>query len=146
MKHLLKSITIILSILFLFVPKAFSVSWDLLCNDWTNRNNDPFCLSNAKEFNPANWLDLIDLLSNSINFLLTFVALIATILWIYGWFLMLTAANDDEKVKKWKKIIIFAVIWIIVIFLAYPLTKIIFWESWEPDSWLFEATWDYTNP
>ena len=55
---------------------------------------------------------------NIIAFLVTFLYLIAVVLAIYGWFLILTAAGDDEKVSKWRKVIFQAVLGLIVIFLA----------------------------
>ncbi len=58
--------------------------------------------------------------------LLFFLGLIAVLFIIYAGFMILTAGWDDEKVKKWKSIIIQAIIWIIVIFLAYSIVNWIF--------------------
>lgn len=49
---------------------------------------------------------------------MTFLYLIAVVFGIWGWFNILTAAWDEEKVKKWKTILIQAMIWLVVIFLA----------------------------
>ena len=58
--------------------------------------------------------------------LLMFLWVIAVWFIIYAGFLILTAGWDEEKVKKGKTIMIQAVIWIIVIFLAYSIVNWIF--------------------
>ncbi len=50
--------------------------------------------------------------------LLTFLYLVAVILGIWGGFNILTASGDEEKVKKGKTIILQAIGWVVVIFLA----------------------------
>ena len=47
-----------------------------------------------------------------------FLYLIAVIYAIWGGFNILTAGGDEEKVKKWKTILIQAILGLIVIFLA----------------------------
>lgn len=56
---------------------------------------------------------------------LTFLYLAAVILIIYWWFLIFTAWSDDEKVKKWKQVIIEALIWVVVIYLANSIVKLV---------------------
>lgn len=64
---------------------------------------------------------------------LTFLKLLAVLLIIYAWFNMLTSAWDEEKAKKSKTIIVFAIIWLLIIFLAWPITNfIIDILSWNP--------------
>jgi hypothetical protein len=60
-----------------------------------------------------------------IVFLLGFLKLVAIIIIIYAWFNMLISAWDEEKFKKSKKIIIFAIIWLAIIYLAWPITSFI---------------------
>lgn len=67
-------------------------------------------------------------------FILGFLYIIATIYGIYWWYQIFTAWDDDEKVKKWKTIIIQACIWIVVIFLAGPIAWFMFW--WSGNPWL----------
>lgn len=50
--------------------------------------------------------------------LLTFLYLVAVLLGIWWGFNILTASWDEEKVKKWKTILLQALGWIVVIFLA----------------------------
>lgn len=58
-------------------------------------------------------------------YFLTFLKLVAVILIIYAWFNMLTSAWDEEKAKKSKTIIVFAIIWLLIIYLAWPITNLI---------------------
>ncbi|MFH1375500.1 MAG: hypothetical protein ABIH35_02410 [Patescibacteria group bacterium] len=60
---------------------------------------------------------------NWTNFFLGFFALIAMVALIYAGFLYVTAAGNDEQATKAKKIIIWVVIGIIVILLAYALVN-----------------------
>lgn len=54
---------------------------------------------------------------------LTFLYLVAVVFGLWGGFNILTAAGDEEKVKKGKTIIIQALIGIIVIFLAGTIVE-----------------------
>ena len=49
---------------------------------------------------------------------MTFLYLVAVVYWIWWGFNILTAGWDEEKVKKWKTVLIQAMIWLVVIFLA----------------------------
>ena len=53
-----------------------------------------------------------------ITFIAGFLYFISVLYALYGGFLILTAAGDEEKVKKGKTVIIHAIIGLIVIFLA----------------------------
>ncbi|MCK5472314.1 hypothetical protein KAI54_03965 [Candidatus Gracilibacteria bacterium] len=57
------------------------------------------------------------------NFFLRFLALAAMIALIYAGFLYVTAAGNDEQAGKAKKIIVWVVVGIIVILLAYALVN-----------------------
>ncbi len=58
-------------------------------------------------------------------YVLTFLKLIAVILIIYAWFNMLTSAWDEDKAKKSKTIIVFAIIGLLIIYLAWPITNFV---------------------
>ncbi|MDD3793199.1 MAG: hypothetical protein PHI37_00090 [Candidatus Gracilibacteria bacterium] len=58
------------------------------------------------------------------QYLLGFLYLLAVLYGIYGGFKILTAAEDDEKVKSGKTIIIQAILGIIIIFLAGPIVDL----------------------
>ena len=53
------------------------------------------------------------------------ISIIAVILIIYAWFNMLTAAWDEDKAKKSKTIIVFAIIGLLIIYLAGPITNFV---------------------
>jgi len=61
-----------------------------------------------------------------VGYLLNFLYLIAFIWIVWSGFTIMTAAWDDEKVKTWRKRIIYTFVWVLVIFLAYTITKEIF--------------------
>jgi small-conductance mechanosensitive channel len=56
-----------------------------------------------------------------VKYILTFVALVWVIIILYAWFNILISAWDEEKVKTSRKIIIYVLIGILVIFLAFPI-------------------------
>ena len=58
-------------------------------------------------------------------YLLTFLRLVAVIIFIYAGFNMLTAWWDEEKFNKSKTMMIYAIIWIAIVFLAWPITNFI---------------------
>lgn len=77
------------------------------------------------------WLS--ETVQNFIIYLLWFLALIWVIWCMYWWFQILTAAWNDEKVKKWKKTILYTLLWLFVIWIAWALVS---WTIWA----LIEAT------
>ncbi len=60
-----------------------------------------------------------------VNFFLTFLGLIAVVMIIYGGFLYVTAAGNQEKIESAKKIIMYAVIGIVVILLSFAIVNTI---------------------
>ena len=58
-------------------------------------------------------------------YLIWFVSFIAILYIIYAWFMILTWAWEEEKLKKAKTIIYYVTIWIILIWLAYPVVMFI---------------------
>ncbi len=61
--------------------------------------------------------------SNYLEYILSFLAVVMLIYWLYWWFLMLTAWSDEERFGKWKKILISILIWVAIIFLAWPIVE-----------------------
>lgn len=61
-----------------------------------------------------------------ISFFIWFLYFIAVVFGLWGWFNILTSSWDEWKVKKWKSIIIYAVIWIVVIFLSSSIVSFVF--------------------
>ena len=65
-------------------------------------------------------------IQNLIQNALTFLGILAVCYALYGGFLMLTAGEDDGKVKKGKTVIINAALGIVVIVLSYSIVGFIF--------------------
>ena len=65
-----------------------------------------------------------NVLETWIGYLTGFLYLIAIAMILWGAFNILTAAGDEEKVKKWKTVLLQAVAGLIVVFLA---NSIILW-------------------
>lgn len=65
-----------------------------------------------------------------------FLYLIAVIYALWGWFQMLTAWWKEEQMKKWRTIIVQALIWLIVIWLANSIVALVVnsllwgWSTW----------------
>jgi hypothetical protein len=59
---------------------------------------------------------------NIINVSLTFLALIFVLLILYGGFLWMTAAGNDDKVSKAKQLLLAAVIGLLILLAAYGIT------------------------
>ena len=77
------------------------------------------------------WDNLVLTADNLLGYIIGLFYFIAVALWIYGWFTILVSWGDEDKVKKWKNIIIYVVIWLIVIFLASQIV-----------SWVIDVMWD----
>ncbi len=58
-----------------------------------------------------------------INFFLFFLGILATAMIIYGGYLYMTSAGDDQKVESAKKILMYAAIGIIVVLLSFALVN-----------------------
>lgn len=72
------------------------------------------------------WLEdqpLSEALQTYVNYVMTFLYLIAVWYALWGWFQILTAWGEEDKVKKWKTILIQWWIWLLVIFLAWSIVK-----------------------
>lgn len=62
-------------------------------------------------------------IQNLITTAATFLAIVAVIFAIYGWFSILTAGGADDKVKKWKTILVQALLWLLVIWIANSVVQ-----------------------
>lgn len=78
------------------------------------------------------WIDWVvteglasDYLQNIVVYVLWFLAIVWVILIIYSWFRLLVSAWNEEQMTNSKKIILYVVIWIVIIFLAWPITNFI---------------------
>ncbi|MFA4845830.1 MAG: pilin [Patescibacteria group bacterium] len=66
---------------------------------------------------------LPELIGNAINVLLSVLGIIFVVLVVYAGFLYLTAAGEDEKVKKAKKLLTQSVIGLVIIIAAYAISS-----------------------
>ena len=70
---------------------------------------------------PQNLSGLVKTVANVINYINGFLMLVVLILVIYAGFLVLTSGWDDEKMKRAKSIITYAVIGVLLIVSSYML-------------------------
>lgn len=68
---------------------------------------------------------VVSYIQDVVRYLLWFLMVITVLIIIYAWTIILTASGNDDKVEKAKKIITYAIIWLIVIFLSYPLSAFV---------------------
>jgi hypothetical protein len=69
--------------------------------------------------------DLKDLVKTILNYFLTFLGFVATIMVIYGGILYVTSAGNDDNVGKAKKILLYAATGIILILISFALVNAI---------------------
>ena len=143
----------ILLAIILIIPLTTTTYWLSLCgNSIFNINcgsSIPYCDPNWPE--PCwlnNWIQNVKWQINNvetnrtfsqysqdiIKYILWFITLIAVIYIIYAWFNILVWAGDEEKAKKTKSIIIYVIIWMIIIWLAYPIVLFVLkvLNTWNP--------------
>ena len=118
---------LLLSIFSLSFVYAWTCSYNLWWDIQSSLNN---CLSDTTLINP--WSDLKTTWENFSGKIYWITKTIATILalwavlWIAYWsFLMVTAAWEDEKIKKWKDVIKWSIIGFLWVVLASSLIVLI---------------------
>ena len=70
--------------------------------------------------------DPVDAVQKVIVYILSLLAIIAVIFALWGGFLILTAAGNEERSGKGRKVIINAIVGIVIIFLAWTIVKLVF--------------------
>ncbi len=83
------------------------------------------CLDDINCSDEANGEAIRDTIKDVLNFLLTFVGIIAVAFIIWAGFLMMTAAGNEEQVESGKKIIIWAAVGILVILFAWVIVAFV---------------------
>jgi hypothetical protein len=102
-------------------PRAYVCQWDNECwiDKWVevlkNNLNDVETQQSASEY-----------IQNIVVYLIGFISIIAVVYIIYAGFNILTGTGDEEKIKKSKGIIIYVIIWLAVIYLAYSIVTFVF--------------------
>ncbi len=128
MKNIIKSV--ILSILLIF---TFSQVWAL---PWDNpTEKPPYC--NGWNCWYDEWVELVkdvlddveksktlsEYIQDVVKYLLWFVTLVWVLYIIYAWFKILVWNWNEDSLKKSKWTILYVVIWIVVMWLAYPIVS-----------------------
>lgn len=112
----------------------FSVSVVSFADWWWNSTPDVY-LCQWNECSLEQWAliakDTIDTIENDrslsvyitdiIQYLATFLSLIWVIIIIYAWFTILVSGWDEEKLKSARRMILYAIIWIVLIWLAHAI-------------------------
>jgi phosphatidylglycerophosphate synthase len=78
---------------------------------------------------------LINVIKGGVNWVLGILALIALIILLYGWFLMVTSAGNEEQYKKWRTILQHAAIGLMLIGVAWFIISIVFWLVNQTAEW-----------
>lgn len=85
-------------------------------NFWSNKVNPELKWSN-------DWADTA--VQTLIKNAMLFLYLIAVIYGLWGGFLILTAGWKEDNVKKWRTVIVQALIWLVVIWLASSIVQFV---------------------
>lgn len=83
-------------------------------NFWSNKVNPELKWTN-------DWADVA--IQTLIKNAMLFLYLVAVIYGLWGWLQILTAWGKDDQVKKWRTIIVQALIWLVVIWLASSIVQ-----------------------
>jgi len=83
---------------------------------------DPFGTSGI-DSSISQYGDVAKLAINIVNFAVSFVSIIAIIMIVLGGFWYLTAAGNEEQANKGKKFVLYAIIGIVLIALAYVIVN-----------------------
>ena len=111
--------------LFIKIFILFFIVWHIIGNVFANSTpSDMFWGEKVLPSLRWWWNDLVSILDNILWYLIGLLYFISVVVVIYGWFRVLTSWGDDEQLKKWKNLIIYALIGLIIIFLA---SNIIYW-------------------
>ncbi|MDP3964088.1 MAG: hypothetical protein Q8Q20_00295 [bacterium] len=68
---------------------------------------------------------LPDIIVNIIGYVLSFIALIAVIMVIYGGFVWLTSGGNDERIASAKRAISSAIVGIVIVILAWAIVSFV---------------------
>ncbi len=132
MKKILLCIVLVFSTFFVFWEASFA--WNSIFNGWTTEV--PYCkwdscwleewVDSVKNIDAIEWnRSASEYIQAVVKYILSFLSLVAILVIIYAWFNLLTWIWDEEKAKKTKQIIVYAVLWLVIIFLAWPIVDFV---------------------
>jgi len=70
--------------------------------------------------------DIISSVTPTLMYLFSFIWFFWVAFAIKGWFEMMIASWDDEKFKKWKRTLIFSLVWLFIILTTYTIISVVF--------------------
>lgn len=70
--------------------------------------------------------DIVESVTPALGYLLWFIWIISLIFVMKWWFQMMVSSWDDEKFKSGKTTLIFSLIWLFIVLVAYTITSTIF--------------------
>jgi len=87
--------------------------------------SDPGQLLNqtAQQSGQTQTRDLTEIIGNIIQWVLGLVGVVLLIMFIYGGVLYATSAGNEDKVETGKKVMLYAIIGVVIIALAFALTR-----------------------
>jgi len=90
-------------------------------------NSDPLKVLNetAKQSGQTSSRDLPEVVGNIIQWVLGIVGIVLLVMFVYGGVLYATSAGNEDKVDTAKKVMLYAIIGVIIIALAFVLTRYI---------------------
>jgi len=91
--------------------------WECWVIQWIEAVKDIEAVENEKKASQY--------IQDIVKYILSFLALVATLIIIYAWFTVLISVWDEEKTKKSKQMIIYSIIWLVIIFMAWPIINFV---------------------
>jgi cytochrome bd-type quinol oxidase subunit 2 len=88
--------------------------------------DDPFGLGSEIKLDAASGQsDLRVSLVEMLNYFLVFIGIILVMVIVYAGFIIIMSQGDDEKLTEGRKIIVYALIGVVIIFLSYTIVNFI---------------------
>lgn len=75
-----------------------------------------------------------DLFAPLIDLLLFWASFVFLVMWIFAFFMIITANGDEEKAKKWKMTVFYAIIWFLIIKFAQVLVNGVYSDTYNIDN------------
>lgn len=84
------------------------------------------CLAQKTLANPLGTVSIPELIGRVITAILGIIGSLSLLIFIYGGLTWMTSGGNEEKVKKGKQIIVWAVFGIVIIFTSYSILNLVF--------------------